>query len=309
MYRIAPPVTIPAALVLFWFTSNAAAQPYSIPNTEVRAMHSKNTGVDYQIFVSLPAARPKGKQYPVVYMLDADYSFALVRNVVQHFVERNDLPPLILVAIAYPGAATHRDTYKLNRTRDYTPVYAPEGGYGAEYQKVSGGAAKFRAFITTELVPSIERDFPALPGDRALIGHSYGGLFATYVLLTEPALFKRYIVVSPSLWYSERIVFTMEEAAAKLGLRPDARVFLAVGALENPVMASDLTELTEKLRSHNNPKLRVETNIYEGERHNSVFPGAVTRGLLTVFDRPELPPGATPQPNPIPSNAPQPGAD
>ena len=64
------------------------------------------------------------KSYPVVYMLDADYSFAIVRNVVQHFVERDDLPPMILVAIAYPGAATNRETYKKNRTRDYTPVYS-----------------------------------------------------------------------------------------------------------------------------------------------------------------------------------------
>jgi predicted alpha/beta superfamily hydrolase len=294
MYRIASTVTILAASALLWFANDAAAQPYTLPNTEVRALHSKSTGVDYQIFISLPADRPKGKLYPVVYMLDADYSFALVRNVVQHFVERDDLPPMILVAIAYPGAATQRNLYKMNRTRDYTPVYAPDGGYGEEYQKVSGGAAKFRTFIATELVPHVERHFPALPGDRAVVGHSYGGLFATYVLLTEPALFKRYIIVSPSLWYSNRIAFPMEQAAAAAGIRPEARVFFAVGALENPAMASDLTELTQKLRSRNHPKLRTELQIYEGERHNSVFPGAVTRGLLTVFDRPE-PPTAPPQ--------------
>ncbi len=47
MYRIAPTVTILAAFVVLCFTSNAAAQPYSIPNTEVRAMHSKNSGADY----------------------------------------------------------------------------------------------------------------------------------------------------------------------------------------------------------------------------------------------------------------------
>jgi predicted alpha/beta superfamily hydrolase len=113
---------------------------------------------------------------------------------------------------------------------------------------------------------------------QILRGLTYGGLFATYVLLTEPALFQRYIIVSPSLWYSERIAFTMEKAAAQSGIRPDARAFFAVGALENPTMADDLTELVQKLRSR-----------------NSVFPGAVTRGLLTVFDRPEPQPAATPQ--------------
>jgi hypothetical protein len=262
-----------------------AASPYVVPNTQVLDVASKHTGADYEIFVSLPLdyARTR-KTYPVVYMLDADYSFALVRNVVQHFVEREDLPPMILVAIAYPGAATNRETYKKNRTRDYTPAYAPSGGYGTEYQKVSGGGPKFRSFVAQELIPLIERRFRA-SNDRTIVGHSYGGLFATYVLLTEPTLFKRYIVVSPSLWYANRIALTMEETAAESGIRPDARVFFAVGALESPVMSDDLTELYRRLRSRNNSRLQATLRIFEGERHNSVFPAAVTRGLVTVFDR------------------------
>lgn len=267
----------------------AAAKPYVVPDTEVVALRSKQTGANYELFVALPSDyRTSGKHYPVVYMLDADYSFALTRNVVQHFVEREDLPPMILVAIAYPGAAGDRTTYRMNRTRDYTPAYAPDGGYGAEYQKVSGGGPKFRAFIAGELIPLIEGRFRATPGDRALVGHSYGGLFATYVLLTEPQLFRRYIIVSPSLWYANRIALTMEEAAAQSGIRPDARVFFGVGALESSIMADDLTELYRRLRNRNHPQLRMTLKIFEGERHNSVFPGAVTRGLVTVFDRPAL---------------------
>jgi hypothetical protein len=269
----------------------ASAKPYAIPNTEVVALRSKKTGADYQLFVALPADYRASKQtYPVVYMLDADYSFALVRNVVQHFVEREDLPPMILVAIAYPGAADDRAVYRMNRTRDYTPAYAPDGGYGAEYQKVSGGGPKFRAFIASELVPLIERRYRTDGEDRTLIGHSYGGLFGTYVLLTQPALFKRYVLVSPSLWYSNRIALTMEETAAASGIKPDARVFFAVGSHENQpannrAMVDDLSELVAKLKSRNNPRLIVRYRIYDGETHNSVFPGAVTRGLLTVFER------------------------
>lgn len=268
----------------------AAAKPYTLPNTEVLALRSKQTGANYEIFVALPPGYRTSKQtYPVVYMLDADYSFALVRNIVQHFVEREDLPPMILVAIAYPGAAADRTVYRMNRTRDYTPAYAPDGGYGAEYQKVSGGGPTFRAFLATELIPLIERRYRAHAQDRTLIGHSYGGLFGTYVLLTQPSLFKRYILVSPSLWYANRIALTMEEAAAAAGIKPDARVFFAVGSRENQpannrAMVDDLTELVDKLRSRNNPRLALRFRIYDGETHNSVFPGAVTRGLLTVFE-------------------------
>lgn len=275
------------ATLLAFLTQSAFAKPYTVPGTEVRELHSRHTGADYQLFISLPLDYDESnKSYPVVYMLDADYSFALTRNVVQHFVEREDLPPMILVAIAYPGAATNRETYKMNRTRDYTPVYAPDGGYGAEYQKVSGNAKKFRAFIARELMPYIERNFRANPSDRALIGHSYGGLFGTYVLLTQPSLFQRYIIVSPSLWYSNRVAFSMENDADEAGVRAAARVFFSVGELENPMMANDLRDLVAKLKSRGNPNLKMTLRIFEGERHNSVFPGAVTRGLLTVFDAP-----------------------
>ena len=267
------------------FTLSAVAKPYTVPNSEVLALRSKQTGAAYQVFVALPPDyRTSTKTYPVVYMLDADYSFALVRNVVQHFTEREDMPPVILVAIAYPGAAGDRTTYRMNRTRDYTPTYVPEGGYGAEFQKVSGGGPKFRAFIASELIPLIESRYRADRQDRTIIGHSYGGLFGTYILFTQPALFKRYIIVSPSLWYSKRVALTMEQTAAASGLRPDARVFFAVGSREAGPMVDNLLELIEKLKSRGNTKLKVRYQVFDGETHNSVFPGAVTRGLLAVFE-------------------------
>lgn len=278
----------PTAWLALWctiiFSGISHARPFVVPNTEVLSLHSKATGAKYELLIALPSDYRKTKKfYPVVYMLDADYSFALVRNIVQHFVEREDLPPMILVAIAYPGASSSRQAYRMNRTRDYTPVYAPDGGYGAEYQKVSGGAARFRAFFSRELTPYIERRYRALAADRTIIGHSYGGLFATYVLLTEPELFKRYIAVSPSLWYANRIALTMADDTADTTIRSGTRAFFAAGAFENSNMIDDLNELVRKLRRRDPAKLQMSQQIFEKERHNSVFPGAVTRGLLTVF--------------------------
>lgn len=267
--------------------SPSAAAPYVIPNTEVVALHSQHTGADYELLIALPAGYGKsGKTYPVVYMLDAEDSFALVGNVVRNLTTRNHLPGMILVAIAYPGASVSRQIYMRNRTRDYTPVRAPDGGHGVEYQEVSGGGPNFRSFIAGELAPFIERNYRADANDRTIIGHSYGGLFATYVLLTEPALFKRYIIVSPSLWYANRIAFTMEEQAAASGPRPKARVFLSAGEVEESAIPNDLTALYKKLKSRANRDLDLTLRIFQGERHNSVFPAAVTRGLLTVFDAP-----------------------
>ena len=288
-------------LVLFFVVGSIAtgfaapARPYTVPNTQVFEMHSQQTGADYQLLVATPPGYPEpGKHYPVVYALDADYSFALTRNVIQHFVEREDLPPMILVAIAYPGAATDRHLYKLSRTRDYTPIFVREGGYGVEFQKLSGGAPKFKAFMATELFPFIERKFAADPGDRTIVGHSYGGLFAAYVLLTQPSLYKRYVIVSPSLWYSDRLAFQMEEAASQRGEPANANVFLSVGGLEDSVMTNDLRDFYDKLKSRNRPGLKLTMQIFADERHDSVFPGAVTRGLRTVFE--QLGPRPDPKP-------------
>jgi hypothetical protein len=49
-------------------------------------------------------------------------------------------------------------------------------------------------------------------------------------------------------------------------------------------MVDDLNELVGKLKSRNNPRLFLRHKIYDGETHISVFPGAVTRGLLTIFE-------------------------
>lgn len=279
-----------AALGMALFASilgatSGAARPFAMPDTQVLKLHSRATGADYQLFIAAPPDyKTTGKTYPTVYMLDADYSFALVRNVVQHFVERENLPPLILVAVAYPGAAQDHALYQRSRTRDYTPTFVATGGYGPQFQKYSGGGPRFAAFFASELIPLIEKRFPASKDDRTIIGHSYGGLFGAYLLLTKPELFQRYILVSPSLWYDNQIALHLEEAQAKTGARLDAHVFLGVGALESPEMSDGLTTLGQRLLARKDPGLKVDIQIYGNETHNSVFPGAVTRGLLDVFD-------------------------
>jgi predicted alpha/beta superfamily hydrolase len=105
----------------------------------------------------------------------------------------------------------------------------------------------------------------------------------------------RALLYSKTVWGT---AITMAERAATSGLRPQARVFLAVGAAENQPQAArsmvdDLKEFAGKLKRF--PGLRTRLQVFEGETHNSVFPGAVTRGLRVVFDRPEGEGPARPQ--------------
>ncbi len=110
----------------------------TLPNTEVHSMTSKSNGIEYKLYVWVPNDYAKSaKSYRVVYVLDVDYSFPIVRGIVEHLSDRRRLQGLIVVGVAYGGPPQ----YRLNRTRDYTPTHTLEGGYGPEYQRHSGSPA------------------------------------------------------------------------------------------------------------------------------------------------------------------------
>ncbi|HET9449913.1 MAG TPA: alpha/beta hydrolase-fold protein [Aggregicoccus sp.] len=257
----------------------ASPPPVTLPHTELRTLPSQQVkGVTYKLYVSLPKDyATSGRSYPVVYLLDADYSFAIARNVVEHLSERNNLRELILVGIAYDGPLQ----YRLNRTRDYTPHFSPTGGYGPEYQQHSGGGPAFRRFLAEELLPFVQRSYRTGP-ERTLVGHSYGGLFTTWVAFSEPALFTHYLIVSPSLWYDGRFIFGMEEAFAKRQRRLPARMFFSVGAREGNAerdMVQDLRRFARQVERRGYQGLSTRAHVFDEENHNSVFPAALSRGL------------------------------
>ena len=260
--------------------SAPSVTPYHIPSTEVRSISSTTNGIGYRLYVSLPPGYDTASaRYPVVYMLDADYSFPVAHATAWHLAERSHLPPVILIAVAYDGPPA----YRLNRTRDYTPVFDSVGGYGPSYQRVSGGAPRFIEFLKAELIPFVDANYRTTT-DRTLVGHSYGGLFALWTSLQQPTLFRRILAVSPSLWYRNRYLFQLEKEQRDAGGALPARMYVAAGDLENPIMASDLRAWASQLRSRGDTRLRLHAEVLAGETHNSIFPGALGRGLRWLFD-------------------------
>lgn len=154
-------------------------------------------------------------------MLDVDYSFALARNTIEHLSDRQRIRPAIVTGIAYAVPSNCR----LNHTRDYTPYFVKHGGYGDEYQAVSGGAPQFKQFFEQELIPFIDQHFRS-SGKRYLVGHSFGGLFASRVAVTYPTLFNGYFIVSPSLWYADKRL--LNSISNELTPPLSADLFLAV---------------------------------------------------------------------------------
>lgn len=254
-----------------------------LEDTDVRTVRAESNGVTYKLYIRVPPVRPGSvkTRLPVVYLLDADYSFLLARNITEHLADRGHLTHLILVGVAYDGPLR----YRLNRTRDYTPFHVATGGYGAEYQKVSGGGPAFATALEKAIIPFVEKHYPA-SGDRTLVGHSYGGLFASWMLVTRPSLFERYIIVSPSLWYADEMMFDLEAKRARGREDLAARVYFGVGARE--VNRYDMPELlvrfVGRLRARRYPSLEIESRVWPEETHNSIFPLALSSGLRFVHE-------------------------
>lgn len=265
---------------------------YSLPRSTVLPMRSAINGVDYVLYIRAPAPAPDAAgdgPMPVIVTLDADYSFPLCAVHLEHLANRAAQGPrAILVSVAYPGNGEDPAGYRRNRSRDYTPVFVAEGGYGPEYQKASGGAPAFLRVLTEEILPLIAGRYRADDQDVTLVGHSFGGLFAAWVLETRPDAFARYLMVSPSLWYGDRHVPGLEAAGPHKPLARKTRVYLGVGALEEQPgsanhMVANLTAYAAALAARSDPNLMVRHRVFEDETHASIFPACFSTGIRQLF--------------------------
>ena len=263
------------------------APPFEVPASQVVDLPASLNGVAYQLYVHVPSQCGSAEQRicRVVYMLDAEYSFGLAALIGTHLADRGQSPPFISVAVGFRD----KSQYRLNRTRDYTPYHHPTGGYGNEMQRMSGGGPAFLEFLQRQVVPFVEARFPASAEGRTLVGHSYGGLFATYAWMSAPELFENYIIVSPSLWYADgRPLRDLERTCASGALTGERSMFLAVGDHEEQpengrAMVSDLRRMHEILGRCSARRVSSALRVYEDETHASIFPAALSTGIRVLF--------------------------
>ena len=89
-----------------------------------------------------------------------------------------------------------------NRARDFTPTHVNPGKSQDTRRAASGGGERFTRFLEEELIPHIEKNYPA-SNERLLIGHSLGGLLVINTLIKHPHLFDKYLAIDPSLWWDD----------------------------------------------------------------------------------------------------------
>lgn len=273
--------------------SETTPPPYVLEGTEVRDIRARALHRDYQLFIGLPRGYAEStRQYPVVFVTDAAYAFPLIRSIARRI--RNggeDMEDFILVGLSYAKG----ETPEYSRRRDYTPTVNGDKEAVSDMLSappVYGEAEGYRQFIADEVFPLVAKHYRADMKRKIYAGHSFGGLFGLHVLFTEPSMFEKYIIGSPSLWFDRRVAFATERSYAKAHTDLRAKVFMAVASFEtlnfsstNPRynktvdMVRDLQALEHVLESRRYRSLEVRTMIIDDEDHLTVFPAVITRGL------------------------------
>jgi predicted alpha/beta superfamily hydrolase len=145
-------------------------------------------------------------------------------------------------------------------------------------------------------MPFIDAKYPTIPEDKGYFGDSLGGLFGLYIMFNQPDTFNRYIIGSPSAWWDKEVILKQAKKFVDSGKPLNARVFIAVGALEEVGamgaqyrMVTNVYRIEKMLLSANIEGLRLSTYTFPDETHTSVVPMNYIRGLQAVYDKPAMP--------------------
>jgi len=262
-------------------------------------MRSSASGAEFVIFISTPPQSPPSAGHPVIYLLDANASFATMTEALAMQSSRpaaTGVQPAVVVGIGYP---TDKPLNPVRRTFDYTPTVREEAlaprPDGTPWP-ATGGADAFLDFVENELKPSIV----GLPIDKArqgIFGHSFGGLCVLHALFTRPGTFHAYVAGSPSIWFGERVVLSVESAfRQRFRSEPQSlRLLIGIGSDEQTVRATDTPKRAAWITSNrmvDNARdmaarltelapygLDLSYQEFAGENHVSVLPALISRAL------------------------------
>jgi predicted alpha/beta superfamily hydrolase len=202
-----------------------------------------------------------GTKYTAIYMVDGEWNTENMAFI--HRFARNEgfLPHAVLIGISniYINNRNQRD-------RDFLPA---------------NNVGTFLDFLEFELIPYMEKYYAA-GKDRILFGHSYGGTFSMYTLLTRPHLFESYIASDPPFQWNDRYLVKLAEETFEK--QKDLNKTLWIAGIEETYgnMGIDLMDAVLEAKAPGN--LNWKSVAYPNETHNSVRLKGIYDGLKFIFE-------------------------
>jgi predicted alpha/beta superfamily hydrolase len=215
------------ALLLSWSSMALGQHTLTGEFRYHRNFHSNFLPADRDVIVYLPPGYTTDtqKRYPVLYMQDGqnlfDGSTSFIQGnewrmdeTAQALIQSGAIEPLIIV-----GVYNTRD-----RTDEYTPARDPK-------YKQGGKADLYGRLLVEEIKPLIDANYRTLKDaqNTGLGGSSLGGLVSLYLGLKYPQVFGKLAVVSPSVWFADRIIV---RDVLTLKTKPRLRLWVDIGTSE-----------------------------------------------------------------------------
>lgn len=262
--------TIHLFLLLILFTGQyVLAVPVSIG--ERVKVNSTYLNEEREIQIILPENYQSNMDatYPVIYLLDGDYTLHGVSGMLDFLANKAQLiPDVILVGIADKGTDVYRQ-------------YMTPAGLTAPFKKGDGGKAElFLTFLEKELKPYINNHYRAA-NNSILFGGSIGGLFVLNALFESPNAFEHFISNSPSVWLNDHAIMPKAKSFIGKSKHKPTSLYLSLGDEERQGLYGVLQLLDET-----QPKnIDWQFSHYPNENHNSVGLVALRADLKQIFKK------------------------
>ena len=268
-----------ALLILLWAPQiaqkNARAQTQAgqVVIGDTVQLQSNKLKESRTLFISKPAGYGDGAdRYPVLYLLDGETHFRYAAAIAEFLAENDRIPKMLVVGIASGDSQ--------ERTHDLTPLSSAETDN--RFSPGNGGADAFLSFLGGELIPYVDRTYRTRPY-RLLAGHSFGGLFAIFALVTKPELFNGYIAADPSLyWNNQAVVAQAESFFSRIGSLQADLYITATDLLDK--VPSEVARFNAAVTKSTPVGFRWKFEWMPREDHMSIPLPSIYRGLESVFE-------------------------
>jgi predicted alpha/beta superfamily hydrolase len=206
--------------------------------------------------------------YPVIYLLDGDYTLHGVSGMLDLMANKGQLiPDVILVGIADKG------------TDKYRQYMTPEGLTAPLKKDDAGKAKQFLDFLKNEVKPYINSNY-RVANNSILVGHSIGGLFVLNALFEAPTAFDHFVSMSPSVWLNNHAIMTKAKAFIGVSAHEQVSLYLSLGD-ETRQGVYGVLQLLDEIQPKN---IHWQFSHYPNENHNSVGLVALRSDLKTIFN-------------------------
>ncbi len=260
------------------------------------------TGAVRRVFLWIPPGPEPDAGWPALWLMDGNAVIGTAVDTMRaqaFWPSGTNLGWGALIAVGYPSDDAY-DSFR--RSWDLGPPpgrsYPPFYDDGPEVK--TGGGGEMARFLLEDVREFLAGHIRLDPQNQSLFGHSFGGLFALWVLFNHAGAFRNVIAASPAITWEDSALLDHLEAFTAPENQP--RVHLSAGEWEGFDLApfqrhgdevkarlaekastrtiAAAQEMASELTARG---LDVAYETYAGETHMSVLPVAVNRALGWAF--------------------------